>query len=98
MFSYVGYRTLNTTVTITTGNNTLNMEMALDAAGLDEVIVTGVRTIDRQAFTGSAATVRTDRIENVPVSSVDQALQGASPDLAISAAAATPAAAQVIRD
>lgn len=96
-FSYVGYRTVNTTVTITAGNNTLNMEMALDAAGLDEVIVTGVRTIDRQAFTGSAATVRTDRIENVPVSSVDQALQGASPGLAISAASGTPGAEQDIR-
>src|SRR5690625_5611456 len=36
-FSYVGYRTVNTTVTITAGNNTLNMEMALDAAGLDEI-------------------------------------------------------------
>src|SRR5690625_5868674 len=32
-FSYVGYRTVNTTVTITTGNNTLNMEMALDEIG-----------------------------------------------------------------
>ncbi|MCC5942166.1 MAG: SusC/RagA family TonB-linked outer membrane protein [Balneolaceae bacterium] len=96
-FSYIGYRTLNQEITITEGENVANIELALDAAGLDEVVVTGVATIDRQAYTGSAATVRTDRFENVPVSSVDQALQGAAPGLNVSAASGTPGAQQSIR-
>src|SRR5690625_6000650 len=46
---------------------------------------------------GRASTQSTYRLENVPVSSVGQALQGASPGLAISAASGTPGAEQDIR-
>jgi TonB-linked SusC/RagA family outer membrane protein len=95
--SYVGYRTVSNTVNISAGENTYNVQMRLDATGLDEVVVTGVGNIERQAFTGAASTVRNDRFANVPVASVDQALRGAAPGLTVNAATGTPGAVQQIR-
>ena len=95
--SYVGYRTESSTVNIAAGENTYDVQMRLDATGLDEVVVTGVGNIERQAFTGAATTVRGDRFANVPVSSVDQALRGAAPGLTVNAATGTPGAVQQIR-
>lgn len=96
-FSYVGYRIVTNTVTIQAGENTLNAQLRIDATGLDEVVITGVGTIDRQAFTGAASTVRADRLGNMPLSSVDQALRGAAPGLTVNAATGTPGAVQQIR-
>jgi TonB-dependent starch-binding outer membrane protein SusC len=95
--SYIGYRTVTEQVNIQAGENVFDLELELDAAGLDEVVVTGLATIDRQAYTGSASTVRSDRFENVPVSSVDQALQGSASGLTVSASSGTPGATQNIR-
>lgn len=96
-FSYVGYLTVTNNVTIQSGQNSLNILMRLDAAGLNEVIITGVGSIERQAFTGSASTVRADRLSNLPVSSVDQALKGVVPGLTVNSASGTPGAVQQIR-
>jgi TonB-dependent starch-binding outer membrane protein SusC len=96
-YSFVGYRTVNRSITIAEGQNTVDVELRLDAAGLDEVVVTGVATIDRQAFTGTASTVRTDRFENVAVASVDQALQGNASGVIVSGSTGTPGAVQNVR-
>lgn len=96
-YSFVGYRTVNRTVTIESGQNTVDVQLRLDAAGLDEVVVTGIATIDRQAFTGTASTVRTDKFENVAVASVDQALQGNASGVIVSSTTGTPGAVQNVR-
>ena len=96
-FSYVGYLTVTNNVAIQSGVNSLNILMRLDATGLNEVIITGVGSIERQAFTGSASTVRADRLSNLPVASVDQALKGVIPGLTVNSASGTPGAVQQIR-
>ncbi len=96
-YSYVGYRTVVSTITIQTGANENNVQLRLDATGLDEVVITGVGSIERQAFTGAASTVRADRLGNLPVASVDQALMGAAPGLSVNSSTGTPGAVQQIR-
>ena len=96
-YSYVGYRTDVATVTIQSGTNELNMQLRLDATGLDEVVITGIGSIERQAFTGAASTIRGDRVGNLPIASVDQALMGAVAGLSVNSATGTPGAVQQIR-
>ncbi len=96
-FSYVGYRTEVVSVTINSGSNELNMQLRVDATGLDEVVITGIGSIERQAFTGAASTIRNDRLSNLPIASVDQALMGAAPGLTVNSATGTPGAVQQIR-
>lgn len=96
-YSYVGYRTVVSNITIQQGVNQNNVQMRLDATGLDEVVITALGSIERQAFTGAASTVRSDRIGNLPVASVDQALMGAAPGLSVNSATGTPGAVQQIR-
>lgn len=96
-YSYVGYRTIEEVLTLSEGDNTFDVELRLDAAGLQEIVVTGIGTIERQAFTGTATTVRSDRFQNVPVASFDQALMGAAPGVTVNSATGTPGAVQQIR-
>ena len=95
--SYVGYKTFQENVQITSGSNTLNVELSVDLVGLDDVIVTGFGAIDRQAFTGTVSTVSSENLESVPVASIDQALQGNAAGVVVTSSTGTPGAVQQIR-
>ncbi|MDX2062422.1 MAG: TonB-dependent receptor [Bacteroidia bacterium] len=72
--SYVGYRTEE--VALSQGVSALEVQLQLDAAGLDEVLVVGYTTAYKRDITGSVATVRGADIENLPVNTLENALQG----------------------
>ncbi len=73
VFSFVGFNTQ----TISVGSsNTVNVKLAPDTKSLSEVVVIGYGTTKRKDLTGSVASVSAAQIEQVPVTSVDQALQG----------------------
>jgi TonB-dependent starch-binding outer membrane protein SusC len=72
-FSYVGYLTDE----ITVGDMTeINVTMTEDLIGLQEVVVTGYGVQKKSDITGSIASVSGDRLSEIPVSGIDQALQG----------------------
>jgi TonB-linked SusC/RagA family outer membrane protein len=72
-FSFVGY---NEEV-VTVGNRTtINVELYPDLEQLSEVVVVGYGTQLKDEVTGNIARVSGEAIENVPVPSVEQALQG----------------------
>lgn len=96
-YSYIGYRTVTNTVDIEVGENNVDVQLRAGVTGLDEIVVTGLGTVERQSFTGAASTVTGDRFSNVPVASVEQALRGAVPGLTVNAATGTPGANQQIR-
>ena len=50
--------------------------MRSDIKELTEVVVVGYGTQERKNLTGSVASVSADDIKNIPIVSVDQALQG----------------------
>ncbi len=95
--SYVGYESFTSEVQVGSGTVTLDAQLSVDLVGLDEVVVTGFGTIDRASFSGTVASVSADQLENVPVASVDGALQGKAAGVQITASSGTPGAVQDIR-
>lgn len=73
VFSYVGY---GTTEAIADGRSTIDVSLKENADMLNEVVVTGYGTQLKRTLTGNIAKIKAKDIQDVPVSSVDQALQG----------------------
>ncbi len=70
--SYVGM--LTNSVAITPGD--IRVILKIDASNLDEVMVVAYGTAKKSAFTGSAATINSDKIATRQVSNVSNALRG----------------------
>lgn len=73
VFSFVGMRTLE----ITVGNQTfINITMEVDAIGIEEVVAIGYGTQSRRKVTSSISSVRDEKLNQVPSSSVATTLKG----------------------
>ncbi|MDR0895350.1 MAG: TonB-dependent receptor [Prevotellaceae bacterium] len=70
--SFIGMQTLD--VPIKPG--TINVVLKSDSEMLDEVMVVAYGTAKKSAFTGSASTIKSDKLEKRTVSNVTQALSG----------------------
>jgi len=73
VFGYVGYADQRVPVN---GNRSINVALIPGSTTLQEVVVTGYGTQQRQDVTGAISSVKGDEIENLPVSGATQALQG----------------------
>ncbi len=94
IFSYIGMRTQ----TITVGNQTtINVTLATDVSALQEVVVVGYSTQTKESITGSVSTVRSEALEQVPVSTFEQSLRGSMAGLQASAIDGGPGANTEIR-
>ena len=93
VFSYVGYE--SQTVTVGT-SSTVNVSLTSSTA-LEEVVVTGITSRERQRLTSNAVVVGSELIEGVAVTSPDQALMGRVAGLRIVGLSGTPGAPQQIR-
>lgn len=71
-FSYVGYKSGNAKIV----NGLASISLIQGSDQLQEVVVTGYGSKIKKELTGSIARVKAKDIENMPVTSVDQALQG----------------------
>ena len=76
-----------------------NMKITLkpDHKSLDEVIVTGYGNFKKSSFTGSAATMNTKSLEDVPVMSVEDKLAGGVAGVTVTSSSSSPGAAADIR-
>ncbi|WP_158648233.1 SusC/RagA family TonB-linked outer membrane protein [Candidatus Symbiothrix dinenymphae] len=71
--AYLGYSTQEVPVN---GQTTINVTLAEDAANLDEVVVVGYGIASKGGTPfGAKVTVKSDRL-NIPLTSIDKALQG----------------------
>jgi len=73
VFSYIGYATQEIPVN---GQSVISVKMSTDNKALSEVVVIGYGTAKRSDLTGAISSVNAKQIEQVPVTSLDQALQG----------------------
>ncbi|HBZ38358.1 MAG TPA: SusC/RagA family TonB-linked outer membrane protein, partial [Balneola sp.] len=73
-FRYVGYKELE--IPITGNMRNLEVEMEPDVLIFEDVVVVGYGTQQRAEVTGSVSSIRTEVLENIPVSSFENALQG----------------------
>ncbi|WP_235835931.1 SusC/RagA family TonB-linked outer membrane protein [Cognatitamlana onchidii] len=91
--SYVGYATQE----IAVGNQTqINITLEADNK-LDEIVVIGYGTQRKSDLTGSVSSVSAEDIVSLPVSRVDQALQGRATGVQVTQASGAPGAGTVIR-
>jgi TonB-linked SusC/RagA family outer membrane protein len=72
-FSYVGFKTK----TVIVGDRaTISVSLAEDIASLDEVVVVGYGSLKKSTVTSAISTYKNEKLEQLPVARVDQALQG----------------------
>jgi TonB-linked SusC/RagA family outer membrane protein len=80
-------------------NNRAQIEIILqnNAVELEEVFVTGYGTFKKSAYAGSASVIRTEKLEDVPVLSVNDLLLGNASGVAITSGSSQPGAPNTIR-
>ena len=92
-FQYVGYQTAEFTVPDNASNPIIhNVTLSPDNQLLDEVVVVAYGVRKKGTIAGSVATVKADKIADVPAASFDQALQGKAPGLTVLSHSGEPSA------
>jgi TonB-linked SusC/RagA family outer membrane protein len=87
MFSSVGF--LNQEIAV--GNQAvIDMEMSVDITRLEELVVVGYGTQRKADLTGSVSSVSSKMVEEVPVNSLDRALQGRAAGVNVQQQSNTP--------
>lgn len=94
VFSIIGYQTQE--IALAEQNN-VNVILRQALSSLDEVIVVGYGTTRKSDLVGSVATIKGDAIKEMPVVSVDQAIQARVPGVMVSQASAAPGGGLSIR-
>ena len=90
IFSFVGMKTRE--IAVPNAGREMTVVLEADAERLEEVIVTGYGTFKKSAYAGSASTVKTQTLKDIPAVSFSQVLQGAAPGIQISAGSGQPGA------
>lgn len=80
VFSFVGYTSREVAVA---NQSTINISLAPDTEALNEVVVVGYLTQERQNVTGSVASVGAQEVRRAPVATVSEAIQGRLPGVQV---------------
>ncbi len=94
-FSYIGMETQQHTVSSQT--KVLNVTLKSDSKLTEEVVVVAYGVRKKGTIAGSVATVKADKMENIPAASFDQALQGQAPGLMVVSNSGEPSKAAVFQ-
>lgn len=81
VFSYIGMQ--QKSITVGTETTVVDVTMTEDSQLMDEVVVVAYGVRKKGTIAGSVATVKSEKLENVPTAGFDQALQGQSPGLMV---------------
>ena len=94
MFSFVGMKTQEISVS---GKASINVILAEDAIGLEEVVAVGYGTMKKSDLTGSVSSVNAQEINAIPSSNVLQSLTGRIAGVNISQNTGAPGSAMSIK-
>lgn len=72
-FSFMGYSTQEVRLG---DQNSISPQMVPDYVGLDEVVVVGYGTTKKSDITGSLSSISAEQIREMPVTNINQAIQG----------------------
>ena len=95
VFSYIGMQTQEFKVNSRTG--VLNVLMSDDSQLVDEVVVVAYGVRKKGTIAGSVSTVKSEKLENVPAASFDQALQGQAAGLMVASNSGEPSQAATFK-
>ena len=94
IFSFVGMKTQELTV----GNKTtMNITLVEDAIGIEEVVAIGYGTVKKSDLTGSVSSVKTNELQQTPMTSIDQGLIGRASGVQVTQTSGMPGAVASIR-
>ena len=85
--SFIGY---DTQMVAVAGKTRLNIRMSESSTSIDDVVVVAFGTTTKEAFTGSAAVVKSEELEKRQVTNVAQALAGAIPGVQVTSSSGNP--------
>jgi TonB-linked SusC/RagA family outer membrane protein len=94
VFSYIGMKTKEIVIGTQT---TLNVVLESDVLNLDEVIVVAYGTQKREAKTGSVGVVNSDKIRDIPETSIDKMLSGKIAGVQVTSTSGQPGSDSQIR-
>ncbi len=93
----IGYAPVDQQVTVSVGQTaTVNIALSAVSVTLDQMVVVGYGTQRRSDLTGAVTSV-TPNVEQTPILSLEQALQGAAAGVMVTQASSAPGAALSIR-
>ncbi|HPR31379.1 MAG TPA: TonB-dependent receptor [Prolixibacteraceae bacterium] len=87
VFSFIGYREKEVAVG---DQSMINVSLEEDIYGLDEVIVTGYGVQKKSDLTGAVSSVSSERLTNLPLPNLEQALQGQAAGVNITSKSGRP--------
>jgi TonB-linked SusC/RagA family outer membrane protein len=93
VFSYTGFAAQEIKVGT---SNVIDVTLESSSVAFEEVVVLGYSTRSRNEVTGSAVQLSSEKISQLPLASVDQALQGNVAGLQLSGTSGTPGSVQTI--
>ena len=83
--------------TLVDNRSTINVSMKPDTRSLEEFVVTGYSIQPKREITGAVSSVKGELIENLPIQSLDRALQGRAAGVHVASANGLPGGAVNIR-
>ncbi|MHA6246925.1 SusC/RagA family TonB-linked outer membrane protein [Pontibacter sp. CAU 1760] len=94
VFSFIGFVANEVPIN---GKTTVNVVLQEDTKALEEVVVVGYGTQKKSDITGAVGSVKAEEIQEVPVTSAAQALQGRVAGVNVSMAGTRPGAGVTVR-
>lgn len=94
IFSYVGLK--DNAVTVGSAS-TINVKLQEDGKELDEVVVVAYGTAKKTSYTGSATQIKSEQLENRPLTNALSVLEGSTSGVQIQSSAGQPGAAPEVR-
>lgn len=93
---FLGFKKAKVTIKLNPGEITQNFTLEEDPIGLEEVVVVGYGTALKEELTGAVKTIQASRLEQLPSSSFQDAIQG-TPGIQVVSADGAPGAGIQIR-
>ena len=88
VFSYLGYKQIEKVVS---ASNTINVSMEEDANVLEEIVITGYKgAVNNSKIASAIAVVGSEKLDQVPISSLDQVLQGTAAGVSVNVGSGQP--------
>jgi TonB-linked SusC/RagA family outer membrane protein len=94
VFSFIGYTTQEVSLS---GRNTIDITLAEDFQSLEEVVVIGYGAVKKSDLTGAVSSIKTDEIQETPITSIDQGLVGRASGVMVTQTSGMPGAVASIR-
>jgi TonB-linked SusC/RagA family outer membrane protein len=93
----LGYKTVTRSVTAAGTPQNFDFALETDPLGLDELVVVGYGEERRRNVGGSMSSMRPEQVKEIPVTSVNQVMQGRMTGVQITQNSGTPGAAMSVR-